>query len=243
MEIQHMLRAMFFCGALLAAPAFAQIHGVPASATSLGPNGFTGVQGSLPPFIPAGATSLGPEGFTPNQSSISILRNQGRDFDINDGRLRVDRLGRHAQPFFVPLMYSPLYYPMSSIPEEETRLNDRYRARQTGAAQEPTKLEITIVDKRGGLDVQTTTQTKTEKPVAAGTKEDSSSEAPTAEDVAAKILVMRDGSKKEIRSYAILGKNLFDLADGHQKRIPLEEIDGEATAKLNEANGVDFKLP
>jgi hypothetical protein len=233
-------------GALLAAGllttlAAAQIHGVPASATSLGPSGFTGGPGTLPPIIPAGATSLGPAGFTPNQ--ILILNHRRHDFDIDGGRLRVDRFGRHAQPFFTPFLYTPFYYDMSYIPEEELRLADRYRSVQPGGSQDPTKLEITIVDKRGGLDSQTVAQTKTEKSATAASKEDNSVEPVAVEEVAAKVLVMRDGSKKEIRSYAIVGKNLFDLADGRQRRIPLADIDEDATAKLNEANGVDFKLP
>lgn len=236
---KYTVKALFFCGALLAGQAFAQIHGVPASATSLGPNGFTGGQGSLPPFIPAGATSLGPAGFVPNQ--ISVFRHQRHDFD-NDGRLRSHRFGRHEQPFFLPLMYSPFYYDGSYLQEEE-QVSDPYQPRQTGAEQTPAKLEITIVDKRDGLDIQTTTQAKSEKSPSVGQKQADSAEIAVAEEVAAKVLVMRDGSKKEIRSYAIVGKNLFDLADGRQRRIPLEEIDADATVKLNEANGVDFKLP
>ena len=54
---------------------------------------------------------------------------------------------------------------------------------------------------------------------------------------------MRDGSKKEIRNYAIVGKNFFDLSDSRSRRIPLDDIDVAATTKANDDNGVDFKLP
>ncbi|HVH86225.1 MAG TPA: hypothetical protein VM912_05840 [Terriglobales bacterium] len=57
-------------------------------------------------------------------------------------------------------------------------------------------------------------------------------------------LVYRDGHKSEIRNYAIVGSNLFDLTKSPaMKKIPLASLDLEATRRENEENGVDFHLP
>ncbi len=107
------------------------------------------------------------------------------------------------------------------------------------SAPTPSKLEITIVDKRSDIASHSAAD-----PGNGGQQQ--SAPTPSAaipNEVATKILVMRDGSKKEIRNYAILGKNLFDLSDGRSRRIPLDDVDVKATTKLNEDNGVDFKLP
>ena len=231
--------------ALCVSPLGAQIHGVPASATSLGPNGFTG--GNNFAGIAAGATSLGPNGFADNRA-FGNNPNSNAFFNAVDGRLlRSDRLGRHAQPFFVPLMYSPFYYGMSDFTEiTSTGANSRGTQLQP-AAQIPQKLEITIVDKRddkrsdaqpGDSARATIADADSVEP-----KRDASSPPPMVKELTAKTLVMRDGSKKEIRNYAILGKDLYDLSDGRSRRIPLDAIDADATTKLNEENGVDFRLP
>ena len=228
---------------LFISPLSAQIHGVPASATSLGPNGFTG--GNSFAGIPAGATSLGPAGFADNRA---FFNNSNALFNAVDVRLiRSDRLGRHAQPFFVPLMYSPFYYGMSDFTEITSTGTNSPGAQSQPAPQVPQKLEITIVDKRddkrsdakpGDSARASIADTDSLEP-----KRDSSVKQPMVQELTAKTLVMRDGSKKEIRNYAILGKDLFDLSDGRSRRIPLTAIDAAATAKLNEENGVDFRLP
>lgn len=57
------------------------------------------------------------------------------------------------------------------------------------------------------------------------------------------ILVFRDGRQQEIQNYAILGDKLIVLSEDRAKRIPLEELDVDATTKVNEEQGVDFRLP
>src|SRR5438105_10958754 len=123
--------ALFLSGILLAGSAMAQIHGVPASATSLGPGGFTGRNFS--PGIPAGATSLGPNGFTGNRP-----RFDGEIFLTNDARR--NHSGRlRAQPFFIPLMYSPFYYEMTALPEPPAQY---YPPQSQQSAAMPAKFEL-----------------------------------------------------------------------------------------------------
>ena len=59
----------------------------------------------------------------------------------------------------------------------------------------------------------------------------------------ATVLVFRDQRIQEVSNYAILGKNLVVIADERQRKIPLADLDLDATTKLNEERGVDFQLP
>lgn len=57
-------------------------------------------------------------------------------------------------------------------------------------------------------------------------------------------IIFRDGKKMETQNYAIVGSNLWLLAEnGHMRKYPLSELDREATLKSNEDRGVEFKVP
>ncbi len=76
----------------------------------------------------------------------------------------------------------------------------------------------------------------------------SSSAAPAAakpqDDAPATTLVFRDGKRMETQNYAIVGNTLWLMADnGHMQKVPLSELDREATLKSNEDRGVDFRVP
>ncbi len=66
---------------------------------------------------------------------------------------------------------------------------------------------------------------------------------PQAPPEPAIILIFKDGHRAQVFNYAIMGDTLYDLSGGHSRKIPLAELDLEATTKLNEENGVDFRLP
>jgi hypothetical protein len=57
-------------------------------------------------------------------------------------------------------------------------------------------------------------------------------------------LVFRDQHVEEVRNYAISGGTLWVLND-HQsgKKIPLTQLDLDATVKMNDDRGVDFQVP
>ena len=57
------------------------------------------------------------------------------------------------------------------------------------------------------------------------------------------VLVFRDGHEIEVANYAIVGDTLFDLTDGHRRKILLSELDLAGTSKQNDDRGVDFQLP
>ncbi|HYL13531.1 MAG TPA: hypothetical protein VEV41_10870 [Terriglobales bacterium] len=56
-------------------------------------------------------------------------------------------------------------------------------------------------------------------------------------------LVFRDGHKEEIQNYAIVGHTLWVFTEDRARKIPLAQIDTEATDKTNEQLGVDLRLP
>ncbi|MGC2793592.1 MAG: hypothetical protein WA899_16320 [Candidatus Sulfotelmatobacter sp.] len=59
----------------------------------------------------------------------------------------------------------------------------------------------------------------------------------------ATVLVFRDEHKQEVKNYAIVGQMLWVFDLQHTQKIPLSDLDLPATAKANDARGVDFQLP
>ena len=68
-------------------------------------------------------------------------------------------------------------------------------------------------------------------------------EEPPAQNQPETVLVFKDGHQLEVANYAIVGQTLYDLTDGHRRRIPLSDLDLDATSKQNDERGVDFQLP
>jgi hypothetical protein len=57
-------------------------------------------------------------------------------------------------------------------------------------------------------------------------------------------LVFRDGKRLETQNYAIVGDTLWLMAsNGHMQKVPLSELDREATLKSNEDRGIEFRVP
>jgi hypothetical protein len=56
-------------------------------------------------------------------------------------------------------------------------------------------------------------------------------------------LIFRDGRRMSIQNYAIVGQTLWVLDEQNSTKIPLSELDLEATQKENRGQGVRFPLP
>ena len=56
------------------------------------------------------------------------------------------------------------------------------------------------------------------------------------------VLIFKDGMKREVTNYAIMGQYIF-VFSGDRRKIPLSEIDVDATTKANEDRGIQFKVP
>jgi hypothetical protein len=57
------------------------------------------------------------------------------------------------------------------------------------------------------------------------------------------MLVFKDGHKLEVGNYAIIGQTLFDMTPGHARKVPLADLDLEATRRQNDDRGITFQLP
>jgi hypothetical protein len=66
---------------------------------------------------------------------------------------------------------------------------------------------------------------------------------PKAEMQPATALVFRDQHVEEVRNYAISGGTLWVLNEQAAKKIPLTQLDIDATVKMNDDRGVDFQVP
>src|SRR5437868_8519233 len=200
-----MKRAWLVAGLVVLASASlaAQIHGTPASVTSLG--GFRGGSFRNPPGVPASVTSLGPRGFQNLPCCTSagfrnrfggsnFVRHDGRRFDgfHHDG-FRFGGFASYGYPLYGPYLgYFPLWDYSSYDPPQE----------QAQQQYEPVvRADVNIHDDRATQQApeQPTQQASLREPPAPAPEQD-----PT-------VLVFRDGHKFEVRNYAIVGTTLFNF--------------------------------
>jgi hypothetical protein len=59
----------------------------------------------------------------------------------------------------------------------------------------------------------------------------------------ATVLVFKDKHIEEAKNYAIVGETLWVLDEKRAARIPLSDLDLDATVKLNDERGVEFEIP
>jgi len=52
-----------------------------------------------------------------------------------------------------------------------------------------------------------------------------------------------DQHKQEVQNYAIVGQTLWNFSSKRTEKIPLSDLDVDATKKVNDDHGVDFRLP
>jgi len=57
------------------------------------------------------------------------------------------------------------------------------------------------------------------------------------------VLVFRDGHQSEVQNYAIVGQTLWALSEQRARKIPMSDLDVEATKKVNANRSVEIRLP
>lgn len=57
------------------------------------------------------------------------------------------------------------------------------------------------------------------------------------------VLVFRDQHKLEVQNYAIVGNTLWNFSLQRTQKIPLADLDLQATVKTNDDRGVTFRVP
>ncbi|MBA3913107.1 MAG: hypothetical protein H0X25_04460 [Acidobacteriales bacterium] len=208
-------------GLCMACAASAQIHGVPSSVTSIGFGG----NFSVAPGVPASVTSIGTIGFPPNccinplfptnpNPSLFHHRNHG-GFGGGGGGVAV-----YPVPYAVPV---PVPYD-----------NEEQGAPPTDEQYVPS---ANVYDRRGPA---------APPPVAASTLAPATTETAEPEPVSSQpqtLLVFKDGHQMKVENYAIVGDTLFDLTEGHRRKIPLADLDLTATVQQNDDHGIQFTVP
>ena len=199
---------------LLPLPAVAQVNGPPASVTSPGFGGHP-VNGPR-----SSVTSVGPRGYAP--------QHHGRGGD--DQR-------RHQKDSTVvgPVWYAiPVPYGVDNAVTDDQPAEGEDAADPQGGPAGP--------DRHGPGPVSAAPS----KSAAPLRPVEHSEEAPAADDdppLPPTLLVFKDGRTLEVANYAILGQTVYDLTPNHRRKIPLIDLDLEATRKQNDERGVTFQLP
>lgn len=198
----------------------AQINGAPASVTS---PGFGGRALNGPP---ASVTSLGPRGFAPNARALFFPPRVSRNGDRHPHR-------RHNAEYGPSLVYGiPVPYAVDMDAADEDvapGADDNYQGGPT------------IFDRRGsGASSYVPPVTDVSAPHSANAEVSVADPDPPQEPT---LLIFKDGSKLELGNYAIVGQTVFDLTPGHARKIPLANLDLEATRQQNEDRGITFQLP
>jgi hypothetical protein len=67
---------------------------------------------------------------------------------------------------------------------------------------------------------------------------------PSVEDkTATTILVFRDGRQSEIQNYAIVGQTVWVFTEQRARKVPISDLNVEASTRVNAVRGVEFRLP
>ena len=247
MRYHFLVRRLLAIALLAALPAAAQIRGIPPSVTSISP-------GRNAPGVPASVTSLGPNGF--GNSCCGVNFSNGFFFNGHFHH-------HHFVPVFVPVYPYYTYYPSTySMPpapavtepnEEEPPARTIYERRsRTEYSTDEGRYGEHYTDsreqerrrRREEEERQAEEQRRREQEARKGeSKPGSQPEEKPEDQEPPTVLVFKDGHHQEVRSYAISGEVLYDLAHGRAKKILLADLDLPATIKTNDQLGNDFRLP
>lgn len=217
------------CGLLLAGllsgnTALAQIHAAPPSVTSMGFGG-RAINGTRP-----SVTSLGPHGYTPGFNPA--FPNSRPSFATSSGF----NGHPHHRPRYP--QGSLVYYVTPYYGYYDSGYYDNGTEAANYAGEDDYRGGPTILDRRGTGYLPPVLEP--ERPSAS-----SSAAPPEAEPEASTptVLVFKDGHQLEVENYAIVGSTLYDLTEGHRRKVALSDLDLTATSKQNDDRGVDFHLP
>jgi len=241
-----MKRASLIAAVLLvSAASFAQIRGVPASVTS------TTFGRSMSPGVPASVTSLGPNGYSTapctqpgcgnayffypigtTPATIAQPAHTGHHGGGNGGHHHHGNGGSYGGGY----VYVPYAYPVPVAVESDEP-----------EPEEPEPPAPTIYERRPVVQPQPQRYIE-RQPVSnesAETEAPHHNMSPVSDEKIPVVVVYKDGHQQEIGNgnYAIVGEMLYDLSGPIAKKIKLADLDLSETVKLNEQRGVEFSLP
>jgi len=217
----------------------AQINGVPASVTSIGFGG----NFSRPPGVPASVTSIGPAGLVPGGNFVvpnNFANHSFVHFNQNPPIFHRGRGGDHGRNFgnniaIVPVPYAVPYAVPVAVPYGGDEAGSDSAEQYNGGP--------TIFDRRGNGEAYPGRAAASEEPQQPVTEASAEPAPQQSADLPPTLLVFKDGRQLEVQNYAIVGDTLYDMTPGHRRRIPLSDLDLQATAQQNEDRGIDFRVP
>jgi hypothetical protein len=221
---------------LLAAflPVHAQIHGVAPSVTSFGFGG----SNNPTPGVPASVTSLGPNGFGNGGDCCFGPFFSGNRPVFGDRRPH----DHHQFPVgvFMPV-YVPYAVPYPVYAQDDTSDDESVDVDYTYERGVPKVYEHGPWYREAAA--HPAPRDPAPKAKAAGPPAPPPEPPEPVADQPTTVLIFKDGHKSEVRNYAIVGESLFDFTDGRSHKIPLADLNLPATLKANEEHGVDFQIP
>lgn len=222
--------AALLAGMIFAPGAAAQINAAPPSVTSMGFGG-RAINGA-PPSV----TSLGPLGYTPGFNPA--FPNSRPHLGLN-GAPSHNGHHHHNGSGALPWGWGGYYaLPYGYYDQGDDAADDSAQDQYNGGP--------TIFDRRGSGRVPRPPQTdyaerQPDESAAANVQPEA---APVADQAQPQtVLVFKDGRQIEVENYAIVGNTLYDLTEGRRRKIPLADLDLDATTKQNDERGIDFQLP
>ncbi len=132
------------------------------------------------------------------------------------------------QPFFFPVVVGGASYPIVIQTGQQESYDDRRQM-----AQEINRLSGEVERLR---EEQESRQLPPSPPPQAHAEKKS-------EPSAATVLVFRDKHIQEVHNFAIVGQTIWIFNEQRASKVPLSSLDVDATTKLNDERGVDFRLP
>ena len=163
----------------------------------------------------------------------SSVHFRGGDFSHHHRGFRTFNGRRGFYPYYPYVSYYPYgWYDDPSFYNTENEDRDSYASYQAPSypppAAENSGLQRDVQELSGKIDrLQSDVEARNRKP---------ETEPQTA-------LVFRDKHVEEVRNYAIAGGTLWVLNEQAAKKIPLAQLDLDATVKMNDDRGVDFQVP
>ena len=167
---------------------------------------------------------------------------------ISPGGLRV--VGPRSRYPTIPIFAPPIYYPGafggyndygSSVkpyndPNGDSADKSNMMAAQDAMAEQIRQLSSDIESMRANAAAQQQPAAPSAPAPAAGT---SSNSAPESEQTPIQ-LILNNGDKLSIKSYAVMSGMLWDFSSGRLRKVPISSVDIPASTKATEAKGGEF---
>jgi len=216
-----------------AVPGAAQMGGVPASVLSMGTT-----HGSYRMGVPVSGTSLGPRGY--NFPSC----HRPRTFGHPGFAYGHDQFGHRIIPIvytYYPYVQAPAYTNDEFSQNQQQAVSSAYQSgyEQGRLESEVQQLRAQIADlKESQIEASRLQAAAEPQGVRPSTSDPNTTQSQDSLLEPVAVLVLRGGRTVELRSYAIASGSILNVEEERMEMISPDDIDVEATRKLNESRGL-----